>query len=57
MLSSNREKDLHRLFFNKFLPGPEALHYGGTELPEPLERLRELTIGIASTEDLGVAIS
>ena len=39
MLSSSREKDLHRLFFNKFLHGHEALHCGGTELPEPLERL------------------
>ena len=26
-------------FTNKFLPGPEALHCGGAELPEPLERL------------------
>ncbi len=39
MVPSNREEDLHRPFFNKFLPGPEALHYDGTELPEPLERL------------------
>jgi hypothetical protein len=30
---------MHRPFFNKFLPGPEALPYDGAELPEPLERL------------------
>ncbi len=39
MLPSYREEDLHRPFFNKFLPGLGALHYDGTELPEPLERL------------------
>jgi hypothetical protein len=57
MLSSDREEDLHRPFFNKFLPGLGALQYGGTELPEPLERLARLTIWTASTGDLGVAIS
>jgi hypothetical protein len=57
MLPSYREEDLHRLFFNKFLPGLGALHCGGTELPEPLERLARLTIWTASTGDLGIAIS
>ena len=37
--SSNREESFSPLFFNKFLHGHEALHCGGTELPEPLERL------------------
>jgi hypothetical protein len=54
MLSSDREEDLHRPFFNKFLPGLGALHYDGTELPEPLERLAKLTIWTASTGDLGI---
>jgi len=54
VLPSYREEDLHRPFFNKFLPGLEALQYDGTELPEPLERLARLTIWTASTGDLGI---
>jgi hypothetical protein len=39
LVNFKSRRGFHRPFFNKFLPGPEALHYDGTELPEPLERL------------------
>ena len=44
------------LFFNKFLPGLEALQYDGAELPEPLRRLAA-HCQMVSTEDLEIAIS
>ena len=40
--------------FIRFLRGHEALHYGGSELPEPLERLAPPTICMAPTGDLGI---
>jgi hypothetical protein len=46
----SRKKVPTEAFLNGFLRGHEALHYGGSELPELLERLAPLTICIASTE-------
>ena len=52
VLSSRRMRCA--LLIIRFLRGHEALHYGGSELPEPLERLAPPTICMASTGDLGI---
>src|SRR5580700_2708257 len=54
LLYSDQKKVCHRGFLRQFLRGHEALQYGGSELPEPLERLALPTICMASTEDLGI---
>ena len=55
LTSTLNQKDApHRAFFDSFFPAQEKSHYGGADLPEPVERLARPTICMASTGDFRI---